>query len=222
MFLFCWMFLNESFTYVRTEVNYTEEVDDPIDSDGEWTSHHPACIGDLNLFIGNVFLFNHPVLLSNTCRRSFGFWEFGVQHLWVCPHAAGEQQVQGHREESPARAHLLHHPVHADHRRPGEDWPQLTRLNRWVGVNEHTVAVGVWTWLLPLPSLASDQSVDSKPPAVCWGWGWRHVLVLRQDLRSGPAAGEMKSCRSYCKHSQLPKASGFWSRPPPSIWSGSV
>lgn len=23
------------FTYVRTEVNYTEEVDDPVDSDGE-------------------------------------------------------------------------------------------------------------------------------------------------------------------------------------------
>lgn len=36
------MFLNELCTYVRTEVNYTEEVDDPVDSDGksctEWTS----------------------------------------------------------------------------------------------------------------------------------------------------------------------------------------
>lgn len=29
------------FTYVRTEVNYTEEVDDPVDSDGEQSSHHP-------------------------------------------------------------------------------------------------------------------------------------------------------------------------------------
>lgn len=27
--------LNWMFTYVRTEVNYTEEVDDPVDSDGE-------------------------------------------------------------------------------------------------------------------------------------------------------------------------------------------
>lgn len=44
------MFLNESFTYVRTEVNYTEEVDDPVDSDGEKTSHHPADLRDLNTF----------------------------------------------------------------------------------------------------------------------------------------------------------------------------
>lgn len=29
-------FLNQSCTYVRTEVNYTEEVDDPVDSDGMW------------------------------------------------------------------------------------------------------------------------------------------------------------------------------------------
>lgn len=29
------MFLSSLFTYVRTEVNYTEEVDDPVDSDGE-------------------------------------------------------------------------------------------------------------------------------------------------------------------------------------------
>lgn len=29
------LFLNHMFTYVRTEVNDTEEVDDPVDSDGE-------------------------------------------------------------------------------------------------------------------------------------------------------------------------------------------
>ena len=27
--------LSQLFTYVRTEVNYTEEVDDPVDSDGK-------------------------------------------------------------------------------------------------------------------------------------------------------------------------------------------
>lgn len=27
------------FTYVRTEVNYTEEVDDPVDSDGKQKFH---------------------------------------------------------------------------------------------------------------------------------------------------------------------------------------
>lgn len=36
------MFLSPLFTYVRTEVNYTEEVDDPVDSDGEsFISSHP-------------------------------------------------------------------------------------------------------------------------------------------------------------------------------------
>ncbi len=30
------------FTYVRTEVNYTEEVDDPVDSDGEQKSRYPS------------------------------------------------------------------------------------------------------------------------------------------------------------------------------------
>lgn len=32
------LILNQIFTYVRTEVNYTEEVDDPVDSDGEQNS----------------------------------------------------------------------------------------------------------------------------------------------------------------------------------------
>lgn len=33
--------LNQIFTYVRTEVNYTEEVDDPIDSDGQNSLYSP-------------------------------------------------------------------------------------------------------------------------------------------------------------------------------------
>ena len=60
------------------------------------------------------------ILLSRICRRGFGVWEFGVQHLWVCSHAAGEHQVQDDGEEGPARAYLLRHPLHADHRGPGE------------------------------------------------------------------------------------------------------
>lgn len=35
-------FLNRLSTYVRTEVNYTEEVDDPVDSDGELNRLHAA------------------------------------------------------------------------------------------------------------------------------------------------------------------------------------
>lgn len=120
LFFLCWVFPNQIFTYVRTEVNYTEEVDDPIDSDGEL---NPACNMASNIFIAGALCLNPLVLLVNFCRWGFGFWEFGVQHLWVRPHAAGEQQVQEHSEESPARAHLLHHPVHADHWGPGEETP---------------------------------------------------------------------------------------------------
>lgn len=40
----CWLFHNGVFTYVRTEVNYTEEVDDPVDSDGEHNHLCPACL----------------------------------------------------------------------------------------------------------------------------------------------------------------------------------
>lgn len=31
-------------TYVRTEVNYTEEVDDPVDSDGDYFSYLFICL----------------------------------------------------------------------------------------------------------------------------------------------------------------------------------
>lgn len=66
------------------------------------------------------------IRLANICRWSFGVWEFGVQYLRVCPHAAGKQQVQDHGEESPAGAHLLRHSVHADHRGPGEQGSALS------------------------------------------------------------------------------------------------
>ncbi|KTG33294.1 hypothetical protein cypCar_00011406, partial [Cyprinus carpio] len=47
-------FLNQACTYVRTEVNYTEEVDDPIDSDGE-------VLGFENL-VFSIFEFVHTLL----------------------------------------------------------------------------------------------------------------------------------------------------------------
>ncbi|CDQ59539.1 unnamed protein product [Oncorhynchus mykiss] len=54
-------FLNRVCTYVRTEVNYTEEVDDPIDSDGE-------VLGFENL-VFSVFEFIHT-LLENSKFKS--------------------------------------------------------------------------------------------------------------------------------------------------------
>uniref|UniRef100_A0A4W5P3Y3 Importin 9 n=1 Tax=Hucho hucho TaxID=62062 RepID=A0A4W5P3Y3_9TELE len=58
-----WNTLTESavFTYVRTEVNYTEEVDDPIDSDGE-------VLGFENL-VFSIFEFIHT-LLENSKFKS--------------------------------------------------------------------------------------------------------------------------------------------------------
>uniref|UniRef100_A0A672QF53 Importin-9-like n=1 Tax=Sinocyclocheilus grahami TaxID=75366 RepID=A0A672QF53_SINGR len=49
-----WNTLTETCTYVRTEVNYTEEVDDPIDSDGE-------VLGFENL-VFSIFEFVHTLL----------------------------------------------------------------------------------------------------------------------------------------------------------------
>lgn len=42
-------------------------------------------------------------------------WKPRLQHLWVCSHSPGEQEVQEHSEESSTRAHILHHPLYADH-----------------------------------------------------------------------------------------------------------
>lgn len=118
--------LNHMCTYVRTEVNYTEEVDDPVDSDGDYFSYLFIC-----LFLSQLPLTfcNSPLWISVYftglffCffnRRSSGFWKSRLQHFRVCSHSAGKQQVQEHSEEGSAWAHLLHHPVHADHWRPGE------------------------------------------------------------------------------------------------------
>lgn len=116
------------FTYVRTEVNYTEEVDDPVDSDGEQNAF-TANTQHVWMFAPvHKDLLNLVMSLTDFCRWGSGFWESGVQHLWVCPHAAGEQQVQEHSEEGSTWTHLLHHPVHADHWGPGEDWPEHMRL----------------------------------------------------------------------------------------------
>uniref|UniRef100_A0A674PGE9 Importin 9 n=1 Tax=Takifugu rubripes TaxID=31033 RepID=A0A674PGE9_TAKRU len=59
-----WNTLTESaiFTYVRTEVNYTEEVDDPIDSDGE-------VLGFENL-VFSIFEFVHTLLENNKFKTT--------------------------------------------------------------------------------------------------------------------------------------------------------
>lgn len=45
---------------------------------------------------------------------------------------------------------------------------------------------------------SSDQSLDGQPSAVRGGRGRRHLLVLRQDLRAGPVAGEVETiCLKY-------------------------
>uniref|UniRef100_A0A8D0ACY0 Importin 9 n=1 Tax=Sander lucioperca TaxID=283035 RepID=A0A8D0ACY0_SANLU len=55
-------FLNHMFTYVRTEVNYTEEVDDPVDSDGE-------VLGFENL-VFSIFEFVHTLLENNKFKST--------------------------------------------------------------------------------------------------------------------------------------------------------
>ncbi|KAM9362411.1 importin-9 [Symphorus nematophorus] len=56
------LFLNQMFTYVRTEVNYTEEVDDPVDSDGE-------VLGFENL-VFSIFEFVHTLLENNKFKST--------------------------------------------------------------------------------------------------------------------------------------------------------
>ncbi|CAB1418699.1 unnamed protein product [Pleuronectes platessa] len=52
----------QKFTYVRTEVNYTEEVDDPVDSDGE-------VLGFENL-VFSIFEFVHTLLENNKFKST--------------------------------------------------------------------------------------------------------------------------------------------------------
>lgn len=64
-------------------------------------------------------------------------------------------------------------------------------------MSKHSVCVYVYgdspvSGLIVCSLVPSDQSVDSEPTTVCRGWGWRHLLLLCQDLCSGPAAGERK------------------------------
>lgn len=71
------LFPNQMFTYVRTEVNYTEEVDDPVDSDGEHNSHlHNSFLPTFLLLVSL-----ECVLILAFCRGGFGLRESGVQHL---------------------------------------------------------------------------------------------------------------------------------------------
>ncbi|KAI5093529.1 importin-9, partial [Silurus meridionalis] len=56
------VFLNQVLTYVRTEVNYTEEVDDPVDSDGE-------VLGFENL-VFSIFEFVHTLLDNNKFKST--------------------------------------------------------------------------------------------------------------------------------------------------------
>ncbi|KAI9548837.1 Importin 9, partial [Dissostichus eleginoides] len=56
------IFLNQMSTYVRTEVNYTEEVDDPVDSDGE-------VLGFENL-VFSIFDFVHTLLENHKFKST--------------------------------------------------------------------------------------------------------------------------------------------------------
>lgn len=116
------------------------------------------------------------------CRWSPGFWELSVQHLWLCPHAAGEQQVQEHSEEGPAGPHLLRHPVHADHRGAGEELG---------GTLVSSDLCSVWTNVLP--NAPTDQGVDGEPTTIRGGRGRWYFLLLGQDLGPGSADGEIQT-----------------------------
>jgi len=64
-------------TYVRTEVNYTEEVDDPVDSDGE--DSVTAAAAHQHYTMTRV---RNSIPLFVFCRRRGpGLREPGVQHL---------------------------------------------------------------------------------------------------------------------------------------------
>lgn len=167
-------FLNRWFTYVRTEVNYTEEVDDPVDSDGEQNRLRPASWVASN----SSSLVSNFSLMPLHRRWSPGLWELGVQHLWLCPHAAGEQQVQEHGEESPAWTHLLRHPVHADHRGAGEDtvspsWAQTGAAGECV----HAFYYQNW--------LSAKCSLRSKCGRRTLSSSWRTRTMTLSRTRSG-------------------------------------
>lgn len=200
-------FLNRLSTYVRTEVNYTEEVDDPVDSDGEPILTLRCFLSGFKLHLTG----RHVVRDVSLCRRSPGLRELGVQHLWLCPHAAGEQQVQEHGEESPAWPHLLRHPVHADHRRAGEDSaaPSCTsvrafRYQTWLPAKcSHRSKCGRRTrsslWRTRTTTLSPTRS--GSLPRICWWWDTSQGLSVR------PWSLEGKLTRVHQRFSEVTIAS---------------
>lgn len=115
------------------------------------------------------------------CFHRWGpwLWKPCLQHLWVCPHTLGEQEVQEHSEESFTGTHLLHHTLHADHGGSG-----LWEV--WVSV----VFLYIYSFYLHIQIHLTDQGVDGQPAAVCRGWRWWHVLLFGSDIGTGSVAGE--------------------------------
>lgn len=179
-------FLNRLSTYVRTEVNYTEEVDDPVDSDGElnrlhaasWVASHftslavalsvmsPSAgevLGFENL-VFSIFDFVHTLLENNKFKSTVKKALPDLIYYIILYMQITEEQV---------RTRPL----------PRELRPALAASAR----ARSTARTDC------LPNAPTDQSVDSEPAAVCGGRGRRHFLLLGQDFCPGSADGEIQS-----------------------------
>lgn len=183
MFLKKWRWrivgLNPIFTYVRTEVNYTEEVDDPTDSDGEQNSLHShrwyrgvgnwyyrliftgEVLGFENL-VFSIFEFVHTLLENNKFKMTVkkALPEL-IYYVILYMQITEDQVCNGLRSVSSS--------------------PTCSPVGlHWCRDSDYLLS-------------SSDQSVDRQPSAVRGGRGRRHLLVLRQDLCTGPVAGEVEA-----------------------------
>lgn len=182
-------FLNRWFTYVRTEVNYTEEVDDPVDSDGEQNRLRPASWVASN----SSSLVSNFSLMPCTAGEVLGF-ENLVFSIFDFVHTL----LENNKFKSTVKKALpeliyyviLYMQITEEQVRT-RSRPRQLRLAPPASACTHST-----TRTDCLPNAPSDQSVDGEPSAVCGGRGRWHFLVLGQDFCSGSADGEIPTHNS--------------------------
>lgn len=181
-------FLNR-LTYVRTEVNYTEEVDDPVDSDGEQNRLRPASWVASN---SSPLVSNFP-LMPCTAGEVLGF-ENLVFSIFDFVHTL----LENNKFKSTVKKALpeliyyviLYMQITEEQVRT-RSRPRQLRLAPPASACAHST-----TRIDCLPNAPSDQSMDGEPSAVCGGRGRWHFLVLGQDFCSGSADGEIPTHNS--------------------------
>ena len=108
--------------YVRTVVNYTDDADDPVDSDGELILQlieKQLLRWKKKQFVQQYIFLLPSLFLFSYFRRSVGIWESCFQCFWVYPWTYRNTKIQENRQEVFRWTYLFLGVVHANHRGAG-------------------------------------------------------------------------------------------------------